>query len=58
MDFWAGSSKFTKAALPAADLILLGESAEAAGFRFSGSPYTPKFTGSFQLETEAQAGAP
>lgn len=56
MDRWAESSKFRREALPAADAILLGESTTAAGFRFTGSPFTPKFTGAFQLESEDHAG--
>lgn len=58
MDFWAASQHFSREALPAADVILIGESAEAAGFTFTGSPFTPKFAGSFQLESEDHAGAP
>eukprot|EP00892_Ulva_mutabilis_P011469 jgi/Ulvmu1/8695/UM047_0035.1 len=57
MDRWAASTKFRREALPAADAILLGESAVVAGLRLSGSPYTPKFTGSFQLDSEEHAEA-
>lgn len=49
MDFWAEAS-FERSALPAAHHVLLDSVADVAGFRVFGSPFTPAFYGSFQLD--------
>lgn len=56
MDSWAVSrSEATLSAALGGVTVLKDSSADILGYRFVGSPQTPKFYGSFQLSTQASA---
>jgi hypothetical protein len=57
MDHWAETSQYSPAKIPAATAVLLDSSTTVGPFEVLGSPFTPKFYGSFQLASEDAAGA-